>query len=71
MDDAARLEVAIVAARQGGRLALARLGQPLYFTLKGAATCSSAPRSPSRTPSATSRLLRAALPERGAPRADG
>jgi myo-inositol-1(or 4)-monophosphatase len=34
MDDAARLEVAIRAAREGGRVALAHLGNPLYFKLK-------------------------------------
>ena len=35
MDDAARLEVAVAAAREGGRVALAHLGDPLYFKLKG------------------------------------
>ena len=35
MDDAARLEVAIAAAREGGRVALAHVGNPLYFKLKG------------------------------------
>jgi myo-inositol-1(or 4)-monophosphatase len=35
MDDAARLEVAMRAAREGGRVALAHLGDPLYFKLKG------------------------------------
>jgi myo-inositol-1(or 4)-monophosphatase len=35
MDDAARLEVAIRAAREGGRVALAHVGNPLYFKLKG------------------------------------
>src|SRR5205823_3402505 len=35
MDDAGRLEVAIRAAREGGRIALAHLGDPLYFSLKG------------------------------------
>lgn len=35
MDDAARLEVAIAAAREAGRVALAHVGNPLYFTLKG------------------------------------
>src|ERR1700682_6035158 len=34
MDDAERLEVAIRAAREGGRVALAHLGNPLYFKLK-------------------------------------
>jgi len=34
-DDAARLELAIRAAREGGRVALAYLGDPLYFKLKG------------------------------------
>jgi myo-inositol-1(or 4)-monophosphatase len=35
MDDAERLEVAIHAAREGGRVALEHLGNPLYFKLKG------------------------------------
>jgi len=35
MDDAARLEVAIAAAREGRRVALAHVGNPLYFKLKG------------------------------------
>ena len=35
MDDADRLEVAIRAAHAGGRVALAHLGDPLYFKLKG------------------------------------
>jgi myo-inositol-1(or 4)-monophosphatase len=35
MDDATRLELAIRAAREGGRVALAHLGDPLYFKLKG------------------------------------
>jgi myo-inositol-1(or 4)-monophosphatase len=35
MDDAARLEVAIRAAREGGRVALEHFGNPLYFKLKG------------------------------------
>ena len=30
-----RLEVAIRAAREGGRVALAHVGNPLYFKLKG------------------------------------
>src|ERR1700738_50933 len=34
MDDAARLETAIRAAREGGRVALAHLGNPLYFKVK-------------------------------------
>jgi myo-inositol-1(or 4)-monophosphatase len=34
MDDAARLETAIRAAREGGRIALAHLGNPLYFKVK-------------------------------------
>ncbi len=35
MDDAGRLEVAIRAARAGGGVALAHLGDPLYVSLKG------------------------------------
>jgi myo-inositol-1(or 4)-monophosphatase len=35
MDDARRLEIAIQAAREGGRVAMAHLGDPLYFKLKG------------------------------------
>jgi myo-inositol-1(or 4)-monophosphatase len=35
MDDAERLEVAMHAAREGGRVALEHLGNPLYFKLKG------------------------------------
>lgn len=35
MDDTGRLEVGIRAAREGGRVALAHLGNPLYFKLKG------------------------------------
>jgi myo-inositol-1(or 4)-monophosphatase len=35
MDDAARLEVAIRAAREGGRVALEYLGNPLHIRLKG------------------------------------
>jgi myo-inositol-1(or 4)-monophosphatase len=35
VDDAARLEVAVAAAREGGRVAMAHLGDPLYFKLKG------------------------------------
>jgi myo-inositol-1(or 4)-monophosphatase len=35
MDDAERLEVAVRAARAGGDVALAHLGDPLYFKLKG------------------------------------
>src|SRR5438045_5609720 len=34
MDDAARLEIAVRAAREGGRIALAHLGNPLYFKVK-------------------------------------
>src|ERR1700738_4810401 len=34
MEDAARLETAIRAAREGGRIALAHLGNPLYFKVK-------------------------------------
>src|SRR5205807_7580270 len=34
-DDAGRLEVAIRAARAGGSVALAHLGDPLYVSLKG------------------------------------
>jgi myo-inositol-1(or 4)-monophosphatase len=34
MDDAARLEVAVLAAREGGRVARAHLGNPLYFKVK-------------------------------------
>src|SRR5689334_6806280 len=34
MDDAQRLEVAVRAARQAGRVALSHLGDPLYFKLK-------------------------------------
>jgi myo-inositol-1(or 4)-monophosphatase len=35
VDDAHRLDAAIRAAREGGRVALAHLGDPLYFKLKG------------------------------------
>jgi myo-inositol-1(or 4)-monophosphatase len=35
MDDAGRLEVAIRAARAGGSVALAHVGDPLYISLKG------------------------------------
>src|SRR6266568_7526740 len=35
MDDAARLDLAIHAAREGGRVALEHVGNPLYFKLKG------------------------------------
>jgi myo-inositol-1(or 4)-monophosphatase len=35
VDDAARLDVAIRAAREGGRIALEHLGNPLYVKLKG------------------------------------
>jgi myo-inositol-1(or 4)-monophosphatase len=35
VDDAARLEVAIRAAREGGRVALEYLGNPVYIKLKG------------------------------------
>jgi myo-inositol-1(or 4)-monophosphatase len=35
VDDAARLDVAIRAAREGGRVALEHLGNPLYVKLKG------------------------------------
>jgi myo-inositol-1(or 4)-monophosphatase len=35
LDDAARLELAIRAAREGGRVALAHVADPLYFKLKG------------------------------------
>jgi myo-inositol-1(or 4)-monophosphatase len=35
VDDAARLEAAIRAAREGGRVALSHIGDPLYFKLKG------------------------------------
>jgi myo-inositol-1(or 4)-monophosphatase len=35
MDDAARLEVAIRAAREGGRVAREHVGDPLYYSLKG------------------------------------
>jgi myo-inositol-1(or 4)-monophosphatase len=35
LDDSARLEVAIRAAREGGRIALAHAANPLYFKLKG------------------------------------
>src|SRR5436190_21520978 len=34
-DDRGRLEVAIHAAREGGRLALQHVGDPLYFKIKG------------------------------------
>src|SRR6266849_1441098 len=34
MDDAARLDTAVRAAREGGRVALAHLGNPLYFKVK-------------------------------------
>src|SRR2546421_8179635 len=34
MDDAARLDTAIRAAREGGRVARAHLGNPLYFKVK-------------------------------------
>jgi len=34
MDDAERLELAIVAAREGGRVAMAHRDDPLYFTVK-------------------------------------
>jgi myo-inositol-1(or 4)-monophosphatase len=35
VDDAARLELAVHAAREGGRVALAHLHDPLYFSIKG------------------------------------
>jgi myo-inositol-1(or 4)-monophosphatase len=35
VDDAERLDVAIHAAREGGRVALEHIGNPLYFKLKG------------------------------------
>src|ERR1043166_5720766 len=35
MDDAERLEIAVRAAREGGRVALAHIGDPLFIKLKG------------------------------------